>query len=433
MKVALYLPNKSYKGIDLSKPYNGNPGIGGTEFNFLTLPYYFNHYFKNITFIFYAHLTENLPKNFKSFTVKDVNDAAKKAKDHGCKIFIYRPTCNEKDLEFLKNLNKIKIKTIAWIHNTPFNQLGAFAKNKYLKRYVNVSKEQYDMLRDHPIIYKSTMIYNGFDSSLFNPNTSIKKEKNVVYLGSLIHAKGFHILARVWKKILKEVPDAKLEIIGNGKLYNRNSKLGKWGVADENYELMFRKHLSDENGNKLKNVIFHGLLGKEKIPIMQKALVGCPNPSGVTENCPGSAIEFQACGTAVVSGAYWGLLDTVDNNSSGLLGKTDNELVENIVYLLRKEDKAIELGKNGISFVNKRFNHKKISTSWKNLFEDIINDKDAEMLPIDQNPYYEYKQFSEKMRIIKKKYKFLRCLPAYIQIRPYNHKIMRIFGFPKYQ
>ena len=51
MKIGLYLPNESYRGVDLSRPDHGNPGIGGTEYNFLTLPYYFNYFYKHITFI----------------------------------------------------------------------------------------------------------------------------------------------------------------------------------------------------------------------------------------------------------------------------------------------------------------------------------------------------------------------------------------------
>ena len=93
-----------------------------------------------------------MPKDFKSVSVDNLIDAAKEAKKDGCEVFIYRPTCDYKDLEFLRELNEIKIKTVAWIHNTPFKQLNAFAKNNYVKRFVNVSKEQYDMLRDHSII-----------------------------------------------------------------------------------------------------------------------------------------------------------------------------------------------------------------------------------------------------------------------------------------
>lgn len=284
------------------------------------------------------------------------------------------------------------------------------------------------MLRDHLIIYKSEVILNGFDPTLYIPKQNLKKEKKVVYMGSLIPGKGFHILARIWKKVLEQVPDAKLEVIGSGKLYNRNLRVGKWGIADEKYESIFRPYLSDKNGRKLSSVKFHGLLGKEKIPIIQKALIGCPNPSGVSENCPGVAIEFQACGTAVVSGAFWGLLDTVDNGKTGLLGTTEEDLLENIVRLLKNEDEAINMGKNGIEFIKDKFNHKKISNKWRKVFQDIILNKKVKILPIDQNPNYEYKQLSESMRLLKEKYKFLRWIPAYIEIRPYHRKIKKIFG-----
>jgi len=428
IKVGLYLVNKGYQGVDLSNPEAGNPGIGGTQYNFITFPYYYMKFFDDIEFVFYAQIIDTLPTKFKAIQVTDVSNAAEKAKSDECDIFIYRPTQDKEGFDFLENLKTIQIKTIAWIHNTPFKQLRLMAKHPYIARYVNVSKEQYDMLRDHPIIYKADMICNGFDPKLYIPKEEVKKEKSVVYMGSLIHAKGFHILARVWKKVLQKVPDAKLEVIGSGQLYDRNSKLGDWNIADEKYEAVFRPYLSDKNGNKLANVTFHGVLGNEKISIMQKSMIGCPNPSGVSENCPGVAIELQACSTAVVSGAFWGLLDTVKNSKTGLLGKTDDELVQNIVDLLQNEKKAIELGRNGIEFIKDKFNHEKISTKWKELFKNIKNDNKVEILPIDQNPEYEFKQFSERMRLFKEKYRFCKFLPAYIELRRYHKKLTKILG-----
>jgi glycosyltransferase involved in cell wall biosynthesis len=425
LKIGLYLDNKGSLGVDLSQPENGNPGIGGTQYNFITLPYYYVKHFDNVEFIFYAHLTDSLPNLFKAKTVVSATDAAVKAKKDGCDIFIYRPTENEEGDAFLTNLHNIKINTIAWIHNTPFKQLTRLAKHPYIVRYVNVSQEQYDMLRDHTVIYKSDVILNGFDIKNYKPNGKIRKIKSVVYIGSIVPAKGFHILARVWKKVLEKVPDARLDVIGSGKLYNRNSVMGAWGIADENYETIFRPYLSDDKGQKLSNVVFHGVLGESKISLMQKAMVGCPNPSGVTENCPGSAIEIQACGTAVVSGAFWGLLDTVNHNT-GKLGKTDNELAVNIITLLNDENTAIELGLNGIEFIEHKFNYEKISMKWKNTFESIIAKHTVKILPITQNENYEYKKLSEYLRLLKEKYWFLNWLPSYIAIRPYHRRIKKI-------
>lgn len=426
IKVGLYLVNKGYNGVDLSKPEDGNPGIGGTQYNFITLPFYYMKFFDNVEFVFYANITDALPQGFESVQVQDLTDAAQKAKENGCDIFIYRPTEDTEGKEFLENLKSIDIKTIAWVHNTPFKLLNKIAKNPNIVRYVNVSKEQYDMLRDHQIIYKADMIYNGFDPKQYIPKTEVKKEKSIVYMGSLVYVKGFHVLARIWKKVLEKVPDAKLEVIGSGQLYNRGSKLGKWNTACESYESIFRPYLSDEKGNKLDSVTFHGVLGNEKIPIMQKAMIGCPNPSGITENCPGVAIEFQACGTAIVSGAFWGLLDTVENGMTGFLGKSDEELLKNIVSLLKNEIYARELGQNGINYIKNKFDHKIISEKWKNTFEKIINNEKIKILPIDQNPGYEYKRLSEKMRILKEKYPFLRFIPAYIQVRKLHRRVLKI-------
>jgi glycosyltransferase involved in cell wall biosynthesis len=62
------------------------------------------------------------------------------------------------------------------------------------------------------------------------------KEQIVTYVGALIPTKGFHKLAKVWKNILKKVPTAKLQVIGDGKLYNKNAVLGPHGIAEAKYE-----------------------------------------------------------------------------------------------------------------------------------------------------------------------------------------------------
>ncbi|MCB6981976.1 glycosyltransferase, partial [Bacteroides uniformis] len=66
-----------------------------------------------------------------------------------------------------------------------------------------------------------------------------KRNLNVAYVGSLVPAKGFDLLASAWPAVLAKVPDAQLFVVGSGKLYNRNSVLGKWNIADEKFENKF--------------------------------------------------------------------------------------------------------------------------------------------------------------------------------------------------
>ena len=66
IKISFFLDDKNLK-IDLSKPQNGNPGIGGTEFLMVSTPFYLKKYKgKNFSSIIY-HL------NKKTFSMFNIN------------------------------------------------------------------------------------------------------------------------------------------------------------------------------------------------------------------------------------------------------------------------------------------------------------------------------------------------------------------------
>lgn len=125
-----------------------------------------------------------------------------------------------------------------------------------------------------------------------------------------------------------------------------------------------------------------GKLGIEKKELLYKAAVGVPNPSGQSENCPGSALEFQACGTPVASGAFYGMLDTIRHNETGLLGNSIEDLVDNISCMLENPNIARRLGNNGISFLKERYNFLSVTRQWLTLFEQLSLNK-----PLPPAPY----------------------------------------------
>ena len=95
----------------------------------------------------------------------------------------------------------------------------------------------------------------------------------VTYVGSLVPAKGFHRLAQIWPEVISKVPNAELYVIGNGKVYDRNAKLGKYGISQSDYENQFMKYLTDDEGEILKSVHFCGIVGKEKRDIFATYIV----------------------------------------------------------------------------------------------------------------------------------------------------------------
>ncbi len=63
--------------------------------------------------------------------------------------------------------------------------------------------------------------------------------------------------------MLKKYLQAELYVIGNGKLYNKDAKLGKYELAEDSYEKFFIKNLLVDN-QIMESVHFLGTLGELK-------------------------------------------------------------------------------------------------------------------------------------------------------------------------
>lgn len=392
-KIFFYLDNSKIKNADLRYPEEGNPGVGGTQYYFVALPYYI-HKYKASSYDVYilAHFVELLPSNLKCIEVNGIDDVLKISNSLNPDFLIIRPLFDESFQKFYSNLSSSRIKCIMWGHNMlNYSQLKTINDIEQIVAYVCVSREQSHRLCDHDVSIKSTYIFNPFGLNSFPSSQRINNNFVVTYIGALVKSKGFHKLAEIWPEIVKKIPQAKLNVIGSGSLYDEKSKLGLWGVADENYEKKIRKHLSNKKGNVIDSVIFHGKLGKEKIQIFNETRVGVPNPTGRTENCPGSALEFQACFIPVVSAKKFGLLDTVKHGNTGLLYNSKKSQTKAIINLLENEQLASEMGVNARDFVSKTFNPKKIVNKWHLLFKGIDESSEVFNEKINKNLFHNYK------------------------------------------
>lgn len=123
---------------------------------------------------------------------------------------------------------------------------------------------------------------------------------------------------------MTEVPEAKLYVVGSGRLYNHEEELGSLGVASKDYENMFAKYLMHD-GKLIPSVKFCGNMGIEKSEIFYRTTVGVINPNGTDETFGISALDMAACGVPVVTRAINGLFDTVKHNETGLSGRNYDE------------------------------------------------------------------------------------------------------------
>lgn len=372
LNIGILLENKiDITDIDIIK--NGNPGIGGSEYLLLQLFYYLsndNEYnCKLYTLGAKVH-------NKSATSVESDLDAIKKSIEDKIDIFVFIPKVKKR--EFYDELENKKLQSIAWVHNyISYKVIKSLQKCTMIKRVIFVGKQHYDCYIDDELIKKSDYIYNMLNIKQHKYIPAKDKEPIVTYVGALIPTKGFHKLARVWKKILKKVPNAKLQVIGDGRLYNKNAVMGHHGITEAKYEKKILNYLSDKNGKLLESITFLGCLGNEKEEFIEKTKVGIANPTGKSETFCLSAVEYKTYAIPVVTYKGYGLLDTIRNNIDGILIKNDRELINAIVILLTDNSKNTEYGQNGFKNGFIDFLPDTVIRQWKNIFSDIYNNKIA--------------------------------------------------------
>lgn len=387
---------KMKENIEVVSKYN--PGMGGSEYLLLLLFYYLNLLYPNLNCKLLT--TDESMKENNMIYVKDEFDAIEKSKEIGTDEFIFIPKKN--DINFYNLLTEKKINGIAWIHNyISCEIMDLLEKCEAIKRIVFVGKEQYDSYIDSKIINKSCYIYNMISDVKHDFIDPSKKENIVTYIGSIIPAKGFHMLASVWKDIIKEVPDAKLQVIGSGRLYYNDMKLGKYNIADEKYEKRFIKYLIDKQGNVIDSVKFLGTMGKEKEEYIANTKVGVANPTGVSETFCLSAVEYKTYGIPIVTYKGYGLLDTIRDGVDGILIKNKRQLKKSIIKLLKDDELNKDLGNNGYNDGFQCFLPANIIQKWV----EVLNEVNLGLKPKIEFPNKNYFNDLKWLKIINYKLK----------------------------
>ena len=422
MKIGFLFEDNGIVNKNLMDSPKGNPGIGGTSYMYVILAHYINKMYSDIDITFFREGNNPLESFIKCVNVGNIYNFDSVDEVKTMDIFIV----NAKNInsKLIKKINKIGVKTIVWAHNyISAEQANLIADCSNIVRVVFVGHQEYDKYIDHRIIKKSTYIYNMFNADLPEFYRNKEYKPYVTYVGSLTRAKGFHILAKYWKDVIKEVPKAELHIIGGGNLYLANAKLGKYNIADEEYENEFMPYLIDDSdsGKIMKSVVFHGVMGQEKSEIYHNTAVGIINPSAETETFGISAVEMSACGIPVVTRRMYGLIDTVRDKKTGLLFDKYSDFPKLIVKLLKNTTLNEQYGKNGIHFV-KKFSPENITKQWYDLFTEILNGKKAKVIFPKDNYFVDNKW----LRVINYSIKnVLPFLPSIIECTDKLKKILK--------
>jgi glycosyltransferase involved in cell wall biosynthesis/cellulose synthase/poly-beta-1,6-N-acetylglucosamine synthase-like glycosyltransferase/O-antigen/teichoic acid export membrane protein len=171
------------------------------------------------------------------------------------------------------------------------------------------------------------IIYNGVDTQYFHPGEK-SPHPLILYLGRLQHYKSLPVFIRAAQQVIQQIPQAQFAIAGFG---------------EERAQLQQLIH-------DLKLSPWVKLLGRvtqeQKRLLYQRAWVFV-NPSSI-EGWGITTIEANACGTPVVASQVPGLIDSVQNPSTGFLVPYGNvsEFADKITLLLQNHQLRDRLSQN---------------------------------------------------------------------------------------
>ncbi len=159
-------------------------------------------------------------------------------------------------------------------------------------------------------------------------------EPTILYLGRLKAYKSVDVLVRAFEKVIRQVDDARLVIVGSGEEENSLKRLAS--ELNLNGKVVFRGKVSE----------------KEKIELFQKAWVFV-NPSFM-EGWGITTIEANACGTPIVASDVPGLRDSVKNMETGRLVSYGNSdaFAESILTIIRDKDLRDRMSQEAVKWAS---------------------------------------------------------------------------------
>ncbi len=192
-------------------------------------------------------------------------------------------------------------------------------------------------------------LYNGinlkrfnyeFDEIKFKSDLNIRnKQPVIVTIANLIGIKGINYFILAASLVLKEFPDAKFIIVGEGPLLGELKKLSQeLSIAQQVFFLGKRNDV-------------HKILAICDIFVL----------ASLTEAFGISIIEAMASRKPVVASKVGGIPEAVINNESGILvpPKDPEALSKAILFLLHNKDIAIQMGQKGRNIVEDKFSLEK--------------------------------------------------------------------------
>ena len=210
---------------------------------------------------------------------------------------------------------------------------------------------------------KAKLQLSGVDTNVFKPlpkNLDLAKEwkinqndKIVLFAGTLYKISTLDWLAEHWHLVLKEIPEAKLLILGEGALFSKLKTI------------IEKKKLQ-------KNIILTGWRPYQSLPDFINLSDICVNLfqlNNITRQIiPSKLFQYLACAKPVIVFPLPGTKDILKGERDGVIyAKNNFDALNLIITLFKNEDKVKKIGQNAYNLVQEKYN-------WQKIVKDILKE-----------------------------------------------------------
>lgn len=194
----------------------------------------------------------------------------------------------------------------------------------------------------------------GVELEKFSP-AETRDYNLIVAVGRMVEKKAPHLTVQAFSKTLQAIPEARLEMIGDGPLLSRAKDAAKSLGIDS-------------------KVVFHGARDHEfvKQKISKAAIFvqhSLTAPNGDTESLGVTLLEAMACEVPIVTTKHNGFVETVDDGVTGyLVNERDvDSMADRMIELMKDNRLRDNMGRSGRQRIIARYESKRQAEKLRNL------------------------------------------------------------------
>ncbi|MBN1161419.1 MAG: glycosyltransferase [Dehalococcoidales bacterium] len=186
----------------------------------------------------------------------------------------------------------------------------------------------------------------------------------ILFIGTLFEFSGLDILIKSLPEVLKEVPQAKLLLVGDGPQRHALEKI----ITERGIQ---------------KNVIITGFQPYDTMPQYINMSALCINTFVVNDTTrdifPSKIVQYLACGKPTVSTALPGLISVIPGEDQGVIYMDSmTAMAKEVVSLLKSTERRQRLGQNGLNYTNKNHRSEEVGHQLEKILEEVIAKKKNE-------------------------------------------------------